>query len=788
MSAAGQTPNAATLTEIAAAIGVTKQAIATRSKREEWAFDTTPHPGNHRKFYALDRLPEEVRAAVELHRAAAFLDTLEPGIGAWIDQRRLALSAEQRADGAVLGKLLCARALEAMADAPAAFSALALTAALADRYAVPAIAIDRWTQEAQGWLSRAAAEVPAAPIITLDAGEERRFAVAFWRSQIIAPILQHDKRSRDRVAAQKRLAGTKHLHPDGQMKKITAATLYNWCDLYENHGGIEALKPKLREDKGEARVSVSRNFDKLCPLDADAKAKLHEAMTLYIRSGWASGVAGWRDLRIMAERQCRELAVAAGWNPPKGVELVGRGFVEQGRAAGIVHLKLNDAKAYFDDYLPRVRRTAAYLRPMELVVGDVHPLDIAIDMPDGRRVYPRLISWHDLATNRIHVTVIYLQKREGVRREHIALSFTAMVEAWGLPERLYLDNGSEYSWDAMLKSFVDLAKLTGRVRAEYLSIAQDREMVAEAREQAVLTDTAIHRARPYNAPAKPIEGLFSVLEGTVFRMVPGWVGGDRMRKKTQNVGQEPAAYPGGESELFRAVDTALAYYHRKPQPGGWLDGKSPIEAYARHIAEGWQRIECQPQTLLLSFAETYAPTANRGTVTVNRITYYADAILPFTGQKLPTKVARHDPRFAFVFDPKTSKLIAAAKPEQAYDFRDPKGAEEQGRRAKWLSRYVAEVGESCARLDLVAEMEKVAVAGPEMPVAPVGATVEVGAEAEAMRKALDEHRERQAKELAAPHGRKPKKAGSLWSGLVEEDPLIKGLTWLPEEAQDEEGK
>lgn len=593
------------------------------------------------------------------------------------------------------------------------------------------------------------------------------------------------------------LAG-KHIGPDGKPAKVTQATIYEWVDAYENHGGLEALKPKIRDDKGEKRNTLSREFDRHCPFPEEQKQAFVEAITLYIRSQWASGVSGRRDLMIFAESHLRAEAQRLGWTPPQGVEFIGQRYVESQRRFSLVARKEKDAKGWFDHHLPRVIRTAAYLKPMELVVADVHPLDIGLDLPDGtkpdgspkyRRVYPRLIAWHDVATGRLYVSMIFLQKREGVRREHIAQSFSNMVEQWGLPERLYLDNGNEY-FGPMLKSFVDLAQLTRRVRAEFLAAAgeEDRAMVADARAEIAaphdpeghLSDHEIHRARPYNAPAKPIEGLFSVLEGTVFKMLQGWVGGDRVKKKTQNVGQEPDPYPGTPSDLFRAVETALAYYHRKAQLG-WLDGKSPVEMYAQHIKEGWQRIECEPKTLRLGFAEDYTPKADRGTVTVNGVRYYHDELLPYTGQKLAVKVARHDPRHAFVFNPADSKLICAAEPDRPYDYRDPRGAEEAGRRVKWLNRHVAEMGECCDRLDLEAEMEKVRQQ-TAMPVAATGATVEMGEQAAAMQAALEKIQEGKARERAGlPRKAGPRQGNSVWSADEEEDPLTKGLVFLPDD-------
>lgn len=72
------------------------------------------------------------------------------------------------------------------------------------------------------------------------------------------------------------------------------------------------------------------------------------------------------------------------------------------------------------------------------------------------------------------------------------------------------------------------------------------------------------RAQPYNAAAKPIEGQFSVIEKGPFAMVPGWIAGDRMAKKTHNVGKDPLPFPETEEDFANAVRVALDYGHTHP--------------------------------------------------------------------------------------------------------------------------------------------------------------------------------------------------------------------------------
>ena len=128
-----------------------------------------------------------------------------------------------------------------------------------------------------------------------------------------------------------------------------------------------------------------------------------------------------------------------------------------------------------------------------------------------------------MATNQMHMTFVFLAKGEGVRREHVAMSFQAMVAEWGLPKMLYLDNGAEYSDPDMVRGFTELSKLTeGAVQVHDLE--GDGEVSRRLRDGI----EAVVRSRPYNAKGKPgIEGAFGNLEQVFFATITGWVARNR---------------------------------------------------------------------------------------------------------------------------------------------------------------------------------------------------------------------------------------------------------------------
>ncbi|WP_395029779.1 Mu transposase C-terminal domain-containing protein [Alcaligenes aquatilis] len=615
-----------------------------------------------------------------------------------------------------------------------------------------------------------------------DPTASKRTEQAMWIYSIIRPVLGLRRHKPERSAAVTEVLSREYTRPDGKRVRISKTQLYEWINRYEK-SELEGLKPRSRKDAGHSRVLITRRWDGACPLDTTKKQAVAEALAHYVRSLWGSGVPGWQVVQRFATEKLVKLSRAAGWNIPdeKAPTLcaVTRRFVEQGRKDSLLAVYDQDAKQYCDLYIPRIRRNREGIKPMDVVVGDVHPLDIAVCREDGSIVYPRAICWHDVATNRLYGTLVLLEKGEGIKQAHVAASFAAMCAAWGLPLTLYLDNGSEYSWHEMMTAFSEISRLTQAMDRKFgvsplKAESEIGELVSEQRQ--------VVRARPYNAPAKPIEGLFSVIEQTVLSMIPGWTGGDRMRAKTHNVGKAPIPYTGTADDFLSDFDTALSFYHGAKQ-GGSMQGQSPEQAYRAHVDAGWTKTGVSPQVLLLAFAEEGKRKASRGYISWNGVEYYDDALLPYTGQSLTVRVARHSPDYCFVFDAKRT-LICAAGVAPTFGFLDPAGAKEQARREKVMRRHVAEVRENSSRLDLVGEMREVVKGSPAMVQAPTGTTVAISDEAAQMLRGLQA---RQAVEQELLDDDRKVKAAqaspkrlSQWHSPDYTDPYLEAVQWSDE--------
>lgn len=500
--------------------------------------------------------------------------------------------------------------------------------------------------------------------------------VARWRFEVIEAALKQPNRSRERARAIEAASRVNRTFPSGRRGRISVRAIQGWIAAYER-SGMAGLKDRPRSDRGGRRAFVSRQWDRAVPFDDAAKAQIAEEVLKEARSLWAANVScGWTWIARFTGDTLMKKTMAAGFNPRpaelRAICKASRGFVERARAHRAIAIHDNDRKRWADKHLPRVLRTRDGRKPMAIVIGDVHHLDIMLLRPDGSTYTPKLITWHDWATNRLFAHPVFLPKGRMVRQADVIEAYVAMVgdPEWGVPEVLYLDNGGEYNWAELID---DAQRLNTEVRC----LGGDDNMVASLNARR----SSIIKSLPYNAPAKAVEGLFGVLEGGVLSMLPGWIGGNRMKQKTANVGKKPAPYPLGEDEFRRSLALALEAYETHPQDGV-LGGKSPRQVFAAGVEAGWERMDVNPDALRAVFARPEARTVTQGAFSYGGVKYTARAI-----QRLPagTRIAVRIPLFGDksrlpVLDHRGG-FVCVAEPDQPYDALDPEGAREAARRA-----------------------------------------------------------------------------------------------------------
>lgn len=634
--------------------------------------------------------------------------------------------------------------------------------------------------------------------------EKARARAAFIR-QTIAPALKFDGlRNLERRAFVNELAKQTLVFPDGSEMRPTSRTVYNWIKAYEEQG-IHGLMRRKRADTGDQRLPITRAWDKCFrPHIKEAEyAQAAEEITAHMRGLWAGGAAGWRV--VSEQSSTRLLEISRAFNVPAferlplgrlgdnnrtlskfGLCWLPRRRVEKERSYSQIALKDRDNKLFEDKYAPAIRRDYSDLKPRDIVVGDVHPVDVKMLRADGTEVYPKAIAWFDPCTNEVHMTFALLEKGEGIRREHVAQSFGAMVEEWGLPSLLYLDNGSEYKWDEMINGFSMLTKLAGQAEGSTEATFKVAPQVDERVAKRLQADRpAVLRSIAYNAKGKPgIEGAFSVLEQVFFSSMQGWTAGDRMNKKTHQKGKEPNPFPGSAEEFLDQAAQALEWYHKRPQHGR-LNGRSPNEVLRQFIEDGWGSTALNsPEVMALAFATTETRVVDRGRVqftprnTKQTIFYYHDDLLPLGGSKVELKIPAYDPQYVFVFY--EGELVCLARPEEMYHPLDPRGAQEVARRRKVLSRHISEKRKSAALLSLVDDTARHLKHMPDAPEIPVAKTISVEA-LDQMRALQDQDRAQLMESLNSPKVVKP--SVDQWG--VDEAEFTKGVVFLDDDDEEE---
>jgi len=315
---------------------------------------------------------------------------------------------------------------------------------------------------------------------------------------------------------------------------VAFKTLQRWLLNYDDKG-LAGLLPKPNRNPGQRRVLVTRAWDRWIDLDDDQKRAIAEWIAKLGRSMAANDGTSEREIIRLCEKALRDECLA------RGSKLSGRALasvcklnakwcarIDTGQAQ-LDYLRKHDHKAWQDKCVNRVRR-ALHHQPMGLLIGDVHYVDMLVSqaMYSGRSelmcsdavahgagrktIRVRLIAWMDAASLFAWVTPVFLAKGQGITQADVAesLAQVALCPHGGIPNEFYLDNGSEYS--ALPDSMTQLANLA------------DMEF-------------GMVLAKPYSPTSKgEIEGFFNILEG-IFKGLPGWIGGDRTNKKSENKGK-----------------------------------------------------------------------------------------------------------------------------------------------------------------------------------------------------------------------------------------------------------
>lgn len=217
----------------------------------------------------------------------------------------------------------------------------------------------------------------------------------------------------------------------GAFRRYSVRALQRFCAEYE-HNGVAALRRIKRKDHRTNRTIVTTKFDAWArEVGLEDLEPFAEKVKARIR-GWHKALESVGGIRHHAARHLEELVRERGFEPPAGICDIPLYIVKAESEYRAVAKFKKDRKAW-QDSAPAIRRSIDGLAPMDVVVGDVHPLDFLLPEVEGFQRYAKAICWEDVATKRLWATVVFLPQGTGIRNAHVIASFMEMVSTWGLP-------------------------------------------------------------------------------------------------------------------------------------------------------------------------------------------------------------------------------------------------------------------------------------------------------------------------------------------------------------------
>ncbi len=228
----------------------------------------------------------------------------------------------------------------------------------------------------------------------------RAAEIAQFRFALIAPVIQDLYPDKSRTQYYKRITEKPLTQPDGKVVVYNHKTLEKWVSLY-NRGGIDALMPKTRSDKGTTRV-----------LSDEAVSRIFRLR---------------KDFPRLNATQIHLQLIRDGYIPATVSVCAVQRFIRRNDLKSARDPDMRDRKAFEEDafgrmwqadtcYLPHISEDGKLRRVYAILIIDDH----------SRMVVGGELFYNDNAPN--------FQK-----------VFKDAVSTYGVPTKLYVDNGCSYS-------------------------------------------------------------------------------------------------------------------------------------------------------------------------------------------------------------------------------------------------------------------------------------------------------------------------------------------------------
>jgi len=485
------------------------------------------------------------------------------------------------------------------------------------------------------------------------------------------------------------------------LEKVSSRTIFNWLEMVEGvrlDDRLAYLAPKHRQGAKRRRA---------VPLDPKFKAKLLED---YLRLECPS-------LTSCYDRTVR-LAEANEWSVPP-IHRVSR-WIKKNISPTTLILARKGYEA-LSRATPAQIRDKSTLSAMEGVNGDFHRFDVFVRFPAGPNgereeiARPQMCAFQDIYSGKLLATRLDRTPNS----QCVQLTIGDMIEEWGIPQHVLLDNGREFA----------AKSITGGSKTRY------RFKVKDDDPSGLLTALScdIHWALPYSGQSKPIERAFRDLCDRVAKH-PAFEGaytGNSPDAKPENYGN--AAIPLDVFEAILAEE--IAFHNARP------DRRSEV-AYGRSFDDVFnesyatapiRKATAEQRRLWLMGAEGIKTNSRTGQINFMRNRYYDPWLSDHAGERVVIRFDRDDLHAGIHVYSADDAYLGFAKcsvPQGFFSMGSSKAT------AKAKSAYRKAQKEELKRFKDLAKIEDVAkvksVPAPEAPPAPDASVIRAAFEARPM--------------------------------------------------------
>lgn len=423
---------------------------------------------------------------------------------------------------------------------------------------------------------------------------------------------------------------------------VSTNTLRNWLGKVKDHNRANWLAALAPDYRPTAKFAE-------CHPDAWSALKSD-----YLRPGEPGFSACYRRMAAAAARQ--------GWAPIPSEMALRRRLAAEVPAAVITLARqgADRAKAIY----PAQRRSKLKLRAMTVVNIDGHRFDVFVRKGDGAAFRPMLVAIQDVYSGKF----LAWRLDESENRVPVRLAIGDMVERYGIPEHMVLDNGRSFAskW------------ITGGTANRFRFKVRDDEP------DGLLTQLGvqIHWALPFHGQAKPIERAFRDFCEDIARhpFCAGAYTGNSPLAKPEDYGTRAV-----EWDAFRQfVDGQIAEHNaRSGRRSETAQGRSFDETFGASLARPdtivrWPTAEQRDLWLLM--AEEITAKRGNGEIHLLGNRYWSPGLVEWAGRKVHVRFDPDDlTRDIKVYDRK-GRFLMAAKLHGDADFLDAGEAQRHGRR------------------------------------------------------------------------------------------------------------